>query len=186
MRKILHFVHTSLDGFIEGPNAEFDWPVMGPELSAYGKELNERSDVFLYGRVVWDMMSFFWPQAESMSDHPHDLEFAPLWRKMPKVVVSRTLKSAEWNTTVIGSIDELAALKQQEGRDLLLMGGSELAASLTAAGLIDEYHVVVHPVLLGGGKRLFPEGQDRHPLQLQESRVLDSRAVVLRHVRADS
>lgn len=186
MRKILHFVHTSLDGFIEGPNGEFDWPEMGPELSSYGKELNERSDVFLYGRVVWDMMSFFWPQAESMSDHPHDLEFAPLWRKMPKVVVSRTLKSADWNTTVLGSIEELAALKQQEGRDILLMGGSELATSLTAAGLIDEYHVVVHPVLLGGGKRLFPEGQDRHPLQLLESRVLDSRAVVLRHTRADS
>ena len=186
MRKILYFVHTSVDGFIEGPNGEFDWPVMGPELSAYGKELNERSDVFLYGRVVWDMMSFYWPQAESMSDHPHDLEFAPLWRKMPKLVVSRTLKSADWNATVLGSIDELAALKQQEGRDILLTGGSELAANLTAAGLIDEYHVVVHPLLLGGGKRLFPEGQDRHPLQLLESRVLDSRLVVLRHTRADN
>ncbi|ADB35421.1 bifunctional deaminase-reductase domain protein [Kribbella flavida DSM 17836] len=186
MAKILHYVHSSLDGFIEGPHGEFDWPQMGPDLSAHGIGLNEQVGTFLYGRVVWEMMSGFWPQAESISDHPHDLEFAPIWRRMPKVVVSSTLRDADWNTTVVGSVAEVAKLKQQAGGDILLSGGSTLAAALTAEGLIDEYHVVVHPVLLGGGKRLFPEGQSRRPLRLVESRLLDERAVLTVHAPAES
>lgn len=184
MTKIIHFVHTSLDGFVEGPNGEFDWAVMGPELSAYGFGLNERGETFLYGRVVWDMMAGFWPQAESMSDDAHDLAFAPVWRKAPKIVVSRTLDSAEWNTTVVSTIEEVAQLKEQADGDILLMGGASLAGALTAARLIDEHHVVVHPVLLGGGKRLFAEGESRRPLRLVESRVLDGRAVLSVHVPA--
>ncbi|TWD79816.1 dihydrofolate reductase [Kribbella amoyensis] len=186
MRKIVFYVHTSVDGYIEGPNGEFDWPVMGPELSAYAMTLNERTGTFLYGRVVWDMMSGYWPEVESISDHPHDLEFAPVWRKTPKVVVSTTLESADWDTTVVHSIEELAALKEGTGSDLLLSGGSALASALTEQGLIDEYHVVIHPVLLGGGKRLFPEGRSRRPLELQESRVFDGRTTLMVHRPAAS
>lgn len=68
MRKIIHFVHTSLDGYIEGPGGEFDWPVMGPDLSAYSFSQRERADTFLYGRPVWEMMAGYWPNAESISD----------------------------------------------------------------------------------------------------------------------
>ena len=101
MRKIIYYVHTSVDGYIAGPNGEFDWPVMGPELSAYSLGLHDTVDTFLYGRGVWEVMSGFWPQAESMSDDPHDVAFAPVWRAMPKVVFSRTLTGADWNTTVV-------------------------------------------------------------------------------------
>jgi len=185
MRKIIHFVHTSLDGYIEGPNGEFDWPQMGPELSAYSVRLNDGIDTFLYGRVVWEMMSGYWPQAESMSDDPHDLAFAPIWRRTPKVVFSTTLQEADWNARVIGGnlAEEVAALKQQPGKDMLLTGGAQLAAALTELGLIDDYRVVVHPVLLGGGKRLFPEGKDRLGLRLVESRTFDSHAVLLHYER---
>ncbi|WBQ06130.1 dihydrofolate reductase family protein [Kribbella sp. CA-293567] len=181
MRKIIHFVHTSLDGFIEGPDGAFDWPVMSPELSAYGSQLNEGTDTFLYGRVVWEMMSGFWPQAESMSDHPHDLAFAPIWRETAKLVVSTTLEKAGWNTTVIDSAEALADLKQQPGGNLLLTGGAALATSVEQLGLLDERHIVVHPVVLGGGKRLFPEGLPRRTATLVESRPLDDRVVLLRH-----
>jgi dihydrofolate reductase len=159
MRKILYWVHESVDGFIEGPNGEFDWPAMGPELSAYSRALNDRIDTFLYGRVTWDMMSSFWPHAESMSTDEHDLQFAPVWRATPKIVFSRTLEKADWNTRVIGEnlAEELTALKQQPGKDLLLTGGSNLPTTLTRLGLIDEYHIVVHPVVLGGGKPLFQD-----------------------------
>lgn len=88
MRKLVYAVHTSLDGRIEGPNGEFDWAEMGPELSAHSQELTDRADTLLYGRRVWDMMSSYWPQAEEISDHPHDLEYAPIWRKTPKIVFS--------------------------------------------------------------------------------------------------
>lgn len=187
MRKIIHLVHESLDGFIEGPNGEFDWPTMGPELSAYGFELHDRIDTFLYGRVVWDMMSGFWPQAESMSSDEHDLRFAPVWRAMPKIVVSRTLRTADWNTRVIGdnAAEELAALKEQPGKDILLTGGSNLAAFLTRHGLIDEYFIVVHPVVLGGGKPVFESPQERFNLKLRESRTFDSRTVLLHYERAE-
>ena len=186
MRKILYWVHESVDGFIEGPNGEFDWPALGPELSAYSSTLNDRADTFLYGRRVWDMMSAFWPHAESMSTDEHDLQFAPVWRAMPKIVFSRTLEKADWNTRVIGEnlAEELTALKQQPGKDLLLTGGSNLPTTLTRLGLIDEYHIVVHPVVLGGGKPLSQELKDRTNLQLVESRTLDSRAVLLRYQHA--
>lgn len=188
MRKIIHLVHESIDGYIEGPNGEFDWPVMGPELSAYGQTLNTRVDTFLYGRVVWDMMSSFWPQAESLSSDAHDLRFAPTWRAMPKIVVSRTLTEAGWNTRIVRDdvVGELAALKEEPGKDILLTGGADLAATLTVHGLIDEYHVVIHPVLLGGGKRTFSAASERVVLALLDSRVFDARTVLLRYGRVDA
>ncbi|MFD6953015.1 deaminase [Nocardiopsis sp. TSRI0078] len=185
MGQLVHFVHQSLDGFIEGPGGEFDWPEMGPELSAYSQSLNDTADAFLYGRVVWDMMSGYWPRAEELSTHEHDLAFAPVWRDKPKVVVSRTLESADWNTRVIGRDvpGRIAALKES-GTNLVLFGGSGLAATLTEHGLIDEYRIVVHPVVLGGGRPVFQEPKERLGLELVESRVFDSRSVLLRHRRA--
>jgi dihydrofolate reductase len=186
MRKIIHYVHTSVDGYIEGPNGEFDWPVMGPELSAYSLGLDDRVDTFLYGRIVYEGMAGYWPHAESVSQDPHDLAFAPIWRRTPKVVFSRTLTSADWDTRVIG--DDLAgqvtALKEQPGEDMLLTGGAALAGSLTALGLIDEFHVVVHPVVLGGGKALLGAPEQRADLDLVETRAFDGRTVLLRYRRA--
>jgi dihydrofolate reductase len=182
MGEIIHSVHQSLDGFIEGPNGEFDWPVMGPEMSAYSQELCGGGKTFLYGRVVWDMMSSYWPKAEQHSRHEHDLAFAPIWRAAPKVVVSRTLKKAGGDTRVIGEnvVEELTALKES-GTTLLLFGGSELASHLTAHGAIDEYQVFVHPVILGGGKPALQKQGHRHGLELVESRTFDSQVVLLRH-----
>ncbi len=181
MRRIIYWVHTSADGHIDGPNGEFDWASLGPDLDAYSQSLIDRCDVLLYGRAVWDMMASFWPHAESMSDDPHDLKFARIWRTTPKLVVSRTLTDPGWDTRVIRDLDELAEAKRQPGRDILLTGGSELAAALTARGLIDEYHVAVHPVVLGGGKRLFAAPVERMPLRLAGSTPCDGRTVVLHY-----
>lgn len=183
MGKITHFVHQSLDGFIHGPNGEFDWPVMGPELSEYSRGLGDAADAFLYGRVVWDLMSSYWPKAEEISTDEHDLEFAPMWREKPKVVVSKTLTSAEWNTTVLASPEELAAYQEETGSDLVLFGGTELAAGLTEHGLIDEYQIFVHPVVLGGGKPVFQTPAKRFDVRLAESRIFDDKVVQLRYVR---
>ncbi|WP_433518201.1 dihydrofolate reductase family protein [Nonomuraea sp. CA-143628] len=187
MRKVIYWVHTSIDGHIDGPKGEFDWPEMGEELSAYSDALTDRSDTFLYGRGVWEGMASFWPNAESMSDHPHVLSFAPIWRDTPKIVFSTTLKETDWATRVIGEnlAAEVAELKRQPGKDLLLTGGSRLAAALTDHGLIDEYHVAVHPVVLGGGKPLFVPREDRINLRLADSRTCDSRVVVMRYDRAE-
>ncbi|GAB2487894.1 hypothetical protein GCM10027063_31800 [Promicromonospora xylanilytica] len=157
---------------------------MGAELSDYSFSLTERADTFLYGRRVWEMMAGFWPAAESMSDDPHDLRFAPIWRAAPKVVFSRTVTDPGHGARVIdGSnlVEEVTALKAAPGKDLLLTGGASLAGQLTAHGLIDEHHVVVHPVVLGGGRALFPEPAERMNLELVESRTFDSRSVLLHY-----
>lgn len=186
MREIVYMVHTSLDGCVEGPHGEFDWPVMAPELSGYARELSARCGEFAYGRKVWEMMAAYWPTVEAVTDDPHDLAFAPVWRETPKTVFSRTLEKADWNTRVIGGAlpEVVASVKAEPGGDVLLIGGAELAAELTAHGLIDEYQVFVHPVVLGGGKRPFAEGTARLGLELAESRTFDGRVVLLRFRRA--
>ncbi|HEY0532462.1 MAG TPA: dihydrofolate reductase family protein [Actinoplanes sp.] len=180
MRKIIYWVHTSVDGFVDGPNGEFDWPVMGPELSAYSDSLDERVDTLLFGRPVWQMMVGFWPNAETMSQDPHTLKFAPFWRATPKIVFSRGYPGDEWASRVIRDDlgAEVTALKAQSGADLLLTGGAGLAAALTDLGLIDEYHVAVHPVVLGGGRKLFAEPKQRLNLRTEGSRLLDGQVVV--------
>jgi dihydrofolate reductase len=184
MRKIIYWVHTSVDGHIDGPAGEFDWPVLSPSLIEYSHALHDRADTFLYGRAVWELMSGYWPTADSISTDPHDRHFAPIWRTTAKIVFSRTLETADWNTRVItGDLAaEVAALKAEPGRDLLLTGGSQLAANLTELGLIDEYQIVVHPVVLGGGKPLFVP-RERLNLKLIDSRTFDGRTVLLHYTR---
>ncbi|HEX5205614.1 dihydrofolate reductase family protein [Paractinoplanes rhizophilus] len=186
MRKIIYWVHTSIDGFVDGPNGEFDWPVMGPELSAYSESLDERVDTLLFGRPVWEMMVGFWPNAESISQDPHILAFAPFWRATPKIVFSHDYPGDEWTTRVIGTdlAAEVTALKAEPGKDLLLTGGASIAAALTAHGLVDEYHIAVHPVVLGGGRKLFGEPKERLNLRATESRLLDGQVVVTSYHRA--
>ncbi|WP_348651380.1 dihydrofolate reductase family protein [Micromonospora sp. WMMA1998] len=186
MGKVIYWVHQSVDGFIEGPNGEFDWPDMGEELSAYSQELSERAGAFAYGRRVWEMMSSYWPRVESISDHPHDLAFAPIWRRTPKVVVSRTLTEADHGARVVGGGDlaaEVAEVRDQLDGDLLLTGGTGAATALAARGLVDEFQVVVHPVLLGGGRQVLPD-LARQDLRLVDTRGFDGRSVLLRYTRA--
>lgn len=183
MRKVVYWVHTSVDGYIAGPDGEFDWPGVGPELSAYSHELNRRVDLLLYGRVVWELMASYWPTADQISDDPHDLRFAKVWRETPKIVVSRTLTEAGWGAGVVSDVAaELPALKEQPGKDILLTGGAGLATALADLDLIDEYQVVVHPVVLGDGKRLFPLAE-RFDLRLVGTQSFDGRAVLLRYER---
>ena len=180
MRKIIYWVHVSVDGFVDGPNGEFDWPVMGPELSAYSESLDRRVDTLLFGRPVWEMMAGFWPNAEAISQDPHVLAFAPFWRATPKIVFSRTYEGDEWTSRVIRDdlLGEVTALKAAPGGDLLLTGGANLAATLTELGLVDEYHVAVHPVVLGGGRKLFGEPKQRLTLRTTDTRLLDGQVVV--------
>ncbi|MEO3853913.1 dihydrofolate reductase family protein [Acrocarpospora sp. B8E8] len=187
MRKIIYFVHTSVDGFFEGPGGAFDWPLMGPELSAYSMSMTQDVDTFLYGRLVYQVMASHWPTADTVSDHPHNIAFAPIWRRTPKIVVSNTLTEAGWDTRVIngtGLAEKITALKREPGKNLLLTGGTGLASSLTELGLIDEYLIVVHPVLLTGGTPVLAGVKDRLKLRLLETRTMDDALVLHRYERA--
>jgi len=141
---------------------------------------------FLSGRVTHELMAEFWPTADSdpASTQPM-VEFAGIWRDMPKIVFSRTLERADWNTTIMRNVDaaEIRALQEQSGGDMVL-SGADLAAAFMRQDLVDGYHIYVHPVLIGRGKPLFQESDAKTNLRLAETRTFGNGVVLLRYQRA--
>jgi dihydrofolate reductase len=186
MRKIVAMMSISLDGYFEGPDRELDWHMVDDELHTHFNEELAAMSAFLDGRVTYELMAGFWPTADQdpASTAPM-VEFARIWRDMPKIVFSRTLERAEWNTTIRREVrpDEIRELKEQPGGDMAL-GGAELAAAFREHDLIDEYRLYVHPVLLGRGKPLFPVEEQRQTLRLAGTRTFGNGVVQLRYERA--
>jgi dihydrofolate reductase len=185
MRKIVLMLSVSLDGFVEGPNREIDWHLVDDELHRHFNEVLGAMGAFLSGRVTYELMAGFWPTADSdPSSTVPMVEFAGIWRDMPKIVYSGTLERADWNTTVVRDVvaEEVMELKAQPGGDLAL-GGADLAATFMRLDLIDEYRLYVHPVVIGRGKPLFPPSDTRIHLQLAETRTFGNGVVLLRYQR---
>ena len=183
MRKIVFMMSVSLDGFFAGYGGELGWQLVDAELHAHFNSWLGAAGGFLDGRVTYDLMTQYWPTADSEPGiSPEEAEFAGIWREMPKIVYSRTLAQANWNTEIRREIDpaEIMALKAQEGGDLVL-GGAQLAASFRRLWLIDEYRIYVHPVLLGRGRRLFDGEHDPVALSLAETATFGSGVVLLRY-----
>jgi dihydrofolate reductase len=188
MRKIILMLSVSLDGFIEGPNRELDWQLVDDELHSHFNEQLRAMGAFLSGRVTYELMAGFWPTADRdpSSTRPM-IEFAGMWRDKPKIVYSRTLERADWNTTVIRDVDpdQVKELKAQPGGDLAL-GGADIAAAFMRHDLIDEYRLYVHPVVIGRGKPLFQTSDIKFNLRLAETRTFGSGVVLLRYQRPDT
>lgn len=188
MRKIVLMISMSLDGFIEGPDRQIDWHLVDDELHRHFNEQLGAMGAFLDGRVTYELMARYWPTADAdPSSSGPVAEFAGIWRDMPKIVFSRTLERAEWNTTVAREVDveDIMALKAQPGGDLAL-GGADLAAAFRRLDLIDEYRLYVHPVLIGRGKPLFREADTMTTVRLAETRTFGNGVVLLRYQRAGS
>lgn len=187
MRKVIYFMSMSLDGYIEGPDRDIDWHQVDDDLHHAFNERLAAMGGFLHGRVVHELMADFWPTADQDPAAAGPVaEFAVIWRNMPKYVYSRTLRRADWNTTVVHDVvpEEVLALKEQPGGDLAL-GGAGLAASFAALDLIDAYWVYVHPVLIGRGKPMFPLTDTRTPLRLVSTGAFGNGVVELRYERAE-
>jgi len=188
MRKIILWMSVSVDGFFEGPNRELDWHMVDDELHRHFNEELGAMGAFLDGRVTYELMAGFWPTAdEDPTSPPPVAEFARIWRDMPKIVYSRTLEHAGWNTTIMRDVvpEEVMALKAQPGGDMVL-GGADLAATFMRHDLIDEYRLYVHPVLIGRGKRLFGPRDAPIPLRLAETRSFGNGVVLLRYARPEA
>jgi len=184
MRKIVLSMSVSLDGFIEGPHREIGWHRVDDELHRYLNEQLRTMGAFLSGRVTHELMAGFWPTADAgPSSTAPMVEFAGIWRDMPKIVFSRTLERADWNTTVMRDVvpEEIRALTAQPGGDLVL-SGADLAAAFRRHDLIDEYRIYVHPVLIGRGKPLFAPSDSTADLELAGTRAFGN-GVVLLHYR---
>ena len=183
MRKIILMMQVSLDGYMEGPDRDIGWHMVDDELHQHFNDELRTMGGFLDGRVTYELMADFWPTADSDPANSGPMsEFARIWREMPKVVYSTTMQSAGWNTTVARTVDvdEVMALKAQAGGDLAL-GGADLAASFRGLGLIDEYRIYVHPVLIGRGKPLFQPTDTTAQLRLAEARSFGNGVVLLRY-----
>ena len=170
MRKIISFMHISLDGFVSGLNGEMGWIKVDEEIFDYvGKRISE-GDTALYGRVTYQMMENYWPTA---GDKPaatrHDIEHSKWYSKVHKVVLSKTLKDAGLTNTKIISDnlpDRINEIKQQSGKDILLFGSPTATHSLIQQNLIDGFWLFVNPVILGRGIPLFVDIKDKIKLKL--------------------
>jgi dihydrofolate reductase len=182
--QIILMMSVSVDGFFEGPDREIDWHLVDEELHQHFNEQLAPMSAFLDGRVTYELMAEFWPTADADPTSSAQMkEFAHIWREMPKVVYSRTLKRADWHATVVPEVvpDEVRALKAQADGDMVV-GGADLAATFLRHGLIDEIRLYVHPVVLGGGRPLFPSDVTLD-LRLAEARTFGNGVVLLRYQR---
>jgi dihydrofolate reductase len=185
MRKLIWMMSVSLDGFFEGPERELDWHMVDDELHRHFNSELATMGAFLGGRVTHELMAGYWPTADAnpASSEP-EAEFAGIWRDMPKLVYSRTLERADWNTTIVREVvpGEVERLKAEPGGDLML-GGADLAATFLQHDLIDEYRLYVHPVAIGRGRPMFPPSDERLDLQFAEARSFGNGVVLLRYER---
>jgi dihydrofolate reductase len=176
---------VSLDGFMSDVDGGLEWQTIDDELHRYFNDDLRTMGAFLDGRVTYELMAEFWPTAdEDPEEAPTVREFAGIWRAMPKIVFSRTLTHADWNTTIVREVDPvaIARLRDESGADLMV-GGAELGASFMRLGLIDEYRLYVHPIVLGRGRPAFHALDASIPLRLAETRPFGSGVVLLRYER---
>ena len=186
MRKLIYSMGVSLDGFIAGPDGDIDWSAPDEELHRFHNQQTRELGAHLCGRRLYEVMSYWETADQNPSAAEHELEFARIWKNLPKIVFSRTLEKVEGNARLVweGAAEEVARLKQQPGKNLAV-GGAGLASTFVRLGLIKEYHLFVSPVVLGGGTPYFPDLDERINLELVETRKFGSRVVYVRYQRAE-
>jgi dihydrofolate reductase len=187
MGKLIYSLNVTLDGFVETPDHSLDWGTVDDELHSWFNEQERTFDASLYGRRLWETMSAHWPTAETNPSSTEVMkEYARIWNAIPKIVFSSTLHSVEGNARLVrGEVrDELAKVREEFSGDLSV-GGATLASAFIREGLVDEYRLVVHPVVIGAGTPFFPPGLDQ-PLKLRQidSKRFQSGAVYLGYAAA--
>ena len=182
MRKVFDAMSVSLDGSIEATNGDLRWSFPDEELH---KHLNDREsmiDIHLYGRRPYENMAAQWPTADENPSAPAvEVEYARIWKEMKKIVFAMTLKEVGWNSQLVSVniADEVNRPKAQPGNDMSV-GGAGIASTFMQLGLVDEYRLYVHPIILGSGKPMFPHAHDKSNLKLIETHAFGSGVVLLR------
>ncbi|MEP6597699.1 MAG: dihydrofolate reductase family protein [Ginsengibacter sp.] len=177
MRKIIVSNLVSLDGYFEGLNKELDWFVVDEEFFEYARNQLKEADTILFGRVTYEMMASYWPNATN-----NDSVITDKMNSLPKIVFSKTLSKVEWNNSSLikeNVPEEINRLKQSSGKDMVIFGSGSLVLSLTQLALIDEYRIIVNPVILGNGNPLFKGIHEKLNLRLLRTKTLNSGVVIL-------
>ena len=190
MRNIIAALQTSVDGFIEGPNGELDWVATWEDPF----DLSDQIDACVLGAGMYPGYEQYWraivanptgvlPFTGGVAT-PREVEYARFADRTPHFVLSTTLQSVTWPTAqIVRNVDEIRLMKQQPGKDIYAVGGATLVSSLMNTDLIDEIRLIVHPVVLGGGKALFKELHERHTLALTDVAPIASGRVRLAYRR---
>ncbi len=183
MSSVTYSMGVSLDGYIVGPDGRFDWTEPDEDVFRFWIDEIRGVGVHLLGRRLYETM-LYWETADQ--DHEFDdaeLEWAALWKPLPKVVFSSTLSVVEGNARLASGslVEEIERLRLEPGVGDIAVGGAALAAEAAALGLIDEYRTLVYPVMVGGGTPFFPRDGRRVDLALVETRVFNSGVVYLRY-----
>jgi len=183
MRKLVYSTSLSLDGYIDAAAGDPSWVVPDDELHRHFNDVERETDTLLYGRRMYELMAGYWPTADQDPSAPDPIvEYARLWKPVPKVVFSSTLERVDWNSRLVrgDAVAEVARLKGKRGDGTLGVGGLLLASALASAGLIDEYRLYFVPILLGSGTAAFSQIHSRVRLEPVETRTFSSGTVLLR------
>jgi dihydrofolate reductase len=185
MRKLVLFIHTSLDGFVTDRNGDMNWILIDGSMFDIAAERTKESDTALYGRITWQMMENYWPNAGSLPNATkHDIEHSAWYNKVTKVVVSRTLKDTNLGNTKLirdNLPHEVAKLKEQKGQDIVMFGSPSTAHALMAENLIDDYWIFINPILLGQGTPLFKDIREVIKLNLVNTQVFPSGVICVHY-----
>ncbi|MDF3300200.1 dihydrofolate reductase family protein [Streptomyces tropicalis] len=183
MRRVTYSMGVSLDGYIVGPAGDFDWTVPDEEVFRLATDEIRDAGCHLLGRRLYETMLYWETVDQNPSLDFSTLEFAAIWKSLPKVVFSTTLSTVQGNARPAsgGLAEEIERLRAEPGEGDIAIGGATLAAEAAALDLIDEYRARVYPVLVGGGIPFFPRRGRRVALELVEARTFSSGVVYLRH-----
>ncbi|MGA2296540.1 MAG: dihydrofolate reductase family protein [FCB group bacterium] len=181
MRKVIFQNMISLDGYFEGPNREIDWHNVDEEFNEIARAFLDTVDTLLFGRLTYQIMANYWPTELALNDDPI---IANKMNNLSKVVFSKTLDKVDWQNSrlVKGNIaEEVARLKQAQGKDMAIFGSSDLALALIPDGLIDEIRIMINPIVLGEGKPIFAGIRNRINLKLIKTETFKSGNVALHY-----
>lgn len=185
MGKLIYTLNVSLDGFVETPDHRLDWTTVDDELHTWFNGDLSEMDASLYGRRLYELMAGYWPTAGSDPEATDAMrDFGRIWLETPKIVFSTSLPAVDFNSRLVrGDVGDALARLRTEFQGDLEVGGPNLASQFIRAGLVDEYRLMVHPVVLGAGTPYFPQLETRIDLRLAETRTFDSGATLLRYER---
>ena len=176
----------SLDGFFEGPGREIDWHNVDEEFNETAAKFLDSVDTLIFGRITYELMAGYWPTDLALTDDP---VIAGKMNSLAKIVFSKSLEKAEWNNTRLikdNIIDEVTRLKKEPGKNIAIFGSSDLALTFIPSGLIDEFRVIVNPVILGKGRTLLAGLDTRLTLNLLETKTFKSGNVLLSYAPSNS
>ena len=183
MRSVTYSMNPSADGYIVGPDGRFDWGPLDPDVFRFWIDEIREVGVHLMGRRLYETMLYWETADQDPALGDAELEWAALWKPLPKVVFSTTLSAVQGHARLAtgGVAEEIERLRAEPGEGDIAIGGATLAAEAAALDLIDEYRVLIYPVLVGGGIPYFARSERRVDLELVETRTFDSGVVYLRY-----